>query len=179
MIDDDYEPNISTFSHIPIEQINKGVQVKAITRTVVEVIMNLIFMFLAIVAGVFTTIESSINSQLGKYITPGMATLHSLAVGLGFIMVINLVSGNIPSYSKVTTVRPLWLIGGFFGASIIYLSSKSIPQLGISNTIILVLSGQLLSGLILDAVVNHTEISIRKMAGMILFLIGTIMFLKE
>lgn len=141
--------------------------------------MNPIYMLLAILAGIFTTIEASINSQLGKCITPGIATLHSLMVGMSFILFLNLINGKLSYYTKITTVRPLWLIGGLFGASIIYLSSRSIPQLGISNTIILVLSGQLLSGLILDAIVNQVELSARKIAGLLLFLIGAIMYLKD
>ena len=141
--------------------------------------MNMFFMFLAILAGVFTTLESSINSQLGKQLTPSIATLHSLIVGVTFIFMINLLKGNLPRYTKVVFVSPIWLIGGFFGAFIIYLSSKSIPQLGISNTIILILAGQMVSGLLLDVIVNNVNISIKKMAGMILFLIGAIMFLKE
>lgn len=141
--------------------------------------MNPFYMLLAILAGIFTTIEASINSQLGKFITPGIATLHSLMVGMSFILFLNLINGKLSYYTKITTVRPLWLIGGLFGASIIYLSSRSIPQLGISNTIILVLSGQLLSGLILDAVVNQVELNVRKIAGLLLFLVGAIMYLKD
>jgi len=141
--------------------------------------MNPFYMLLAILAGIFTTIEASVNSQLGKCITPGIATLHSLMVGMSFILLLNLINGKLSYYSKITTVKPLWLIGGLFGASIIYLSSRSIPQLGISNTIILVLSGQLLSGLILDSIVNQVELSARKIGGLILFLVGAIIFLKE
>ncbi|MDD3173450.1 MAG: DMT family transporter [Herbinix sp.] len=141
--------------------------------------MNLFYMVLAIIAGIFTTIESSINSQLGKYISPSLATLHSLIVGMTFILFINLINGKLYYYSKITTVKPIWLIGGLFGASIIYLSSSSIPRLGISNTIILILSGQMLSGLLIDAIVNNVEISVKKVAGLILFLIGTIIYLKE
>jgi transporter family-2 protein len=136
-------------------------------------------MLLAILAGVFTTIETSINSQLGKHLTPSVATLHSLIVGMTFMLLINLIKGNITRYSKVVTVKPIWLIGGFFGAFIIYLSSKSIPELGISNTIILILAGQLVSGLIVDVFVNNVEISVKKMTGMVLFLIGAVMFLRE
>jgi transporter family-2 protein len=136
-------------------------------------------MLLAIMAGIFTSIESSINSQLGKYITPSIATLHSLIVGMSFILFINLFSGKLNYYCKIITVKPIWLVGGFFGASIIYLSSRAIPQLGISNTIILILTGQMLSGLIIDAVLNNVELSARKVAGLILFLIGAIMYLKE
>ncbi len=141
--------------------------------------MDIFFMLLAILAGVFTTIEGTINSQLGKYLTPSVATLHSLIVGVVFILFLNLLSGNISKYARVTTVSPIWLIGGLFGASIIYLSSKAIPKLGISNTLILLLAGELVSGLVVDALLNHVEISLKKMAGMVLFLIGAIMFLQE
>ncbi|MDF2512273.1 MAG: hypothetical protein K0S04_2139 [Herbinix sp.] len=141
--------------------------------------MNLFYMLLAILAGIFTTIESSINSQLSKYITPSMATLHSLLVGMSFILLINLINGKLSYYSRITTVKPLWLIGGLFGASIIYLSTRAMPELGISSTIILILSGQLLSGLVIDAVANDVEISIRKVAGLVVFIIGAIIYLKD
>lgn len=141
--------------------------------------MNPFSMLLAIIAGIFTTIEASINSQLGKSLTPSVATLHSLITGMTFFLIINLVTGNITRYQKVVTVSPIWLIGGFFGASIIYLSSKSVPVLGITNTLILILSGQLLTGLIIDTVINDVQISLKKLVGLMLFLIGTIIFLKE
>lgn len=141
--------------------------------------MNIISMLLAILAGILTTIEATINSQLGKYVTPGVATLHSLMTGLSFVLLINLVFGNLPRYAKITAVRPVWLIGGFFGATIIYLSAKSIPSLGISNALILILAGQLTSSLVMDVFLNNAQVSLKKMGGMILFLIGTIMFLKD
>jgi len=134
---------------------------------------------MAILAGVFTTIEASINSQLGKYVTPGVATLHSLIVGTTFFLLINIFNGNIAKYPKVATVSPIWLIGGLFGAFIIYLSSKSIPVLGISNTLILLLTGELVCGLLIDALIINQEISVRKMLGLILFLIGAIVYLQE
>ena len=141
--------------------------------------MNPFYILLAILAGIFTTIEASINSQLGKYITPEVATFHSLLVGMTFIFLLNLINGKLIFYTKITTIKPIWLIGGIFGASIIYLYASSIPRLGISNTIILILSGQLLSGLIVDAIANNVELSIRKITGLVLFLIGAIVFLKE
>ena len=141
--------------------------------------MNLFAMLLAVLAGIFTTIESSINSQLGKYLTPSIATLHSLIVGMTFMLFLNIFLGNIPRYAKVTSENPIWLIGGFFGAFIIYLSSKAIPNLGISNTLILILAGQMVSGLLIDALINNAEISIKKMAGMLLFLTGAVIYLQE
>ncbi len=141
--------------------------------------MSIFRMILAILTGVFTTFEGSINSQLGKHITPGMATLHSLITGMIFIFFMNLFRGNLSRYKGIVAVSPIWLIGGFFGASIIYLTTKSIPSLGISNTIILIITGQLISGLLLDVCINNMEVSVKKMCGLVLFLIGAIMFLKE
>ena len=141
--------------------------------------MELVYILLAILAGVFTTIESSINSQLGKYISPNVAALHSLIVGLLFMLFLTIMKGNLGRYASITKVSPIWLIGGVFGASIIYLSAKAIPELGISNTIILILAGQLLSGLVIDALAFDAEFSFKKMLGMILFLIGAIIFIRE
>ena len=141
--------------------------------------MNIIFMLMAILAGIFTTIEASINSQLGKYLTPGVATLHSLITGMTFFLILNIINGNISKYQKVTEVSPIWLIGGFFGAFIIYLSSKTIPVLGISNTLILIISAELLCSLVIEAVIINQVISLRKVLGLIVFLVGAIMYLQD
>lgn len=141
--------------------------------------MDTLYILLAILAGVFTTIESSVNSQLGRYLTPGVAALHSLVVGLLFMFLFTTAKGDISRYVKVVNVKPLWLIGGIFGAMIIYLSSKSMPELGISNTLILILAGQLMSGLVVDAVILNTEISVKKMLGAVLFIIGAIVFIRD
>lgn len=141
--------------------------------------MNVFPMLMAILAGIFTTIEASINSQLGKYVTPAVATLHSLVTGTTVFLIINIVNGSIIKYQKITQVSPIWLIGGVFGAFIIYLSSKAIPSLGISNTLILLLTGELLCGLLIDALILNHAISVRKMLGLVLFLVGTIVYLQE
>lgn len=141
--------------------------------------MSIFSILLAIMAGVFTTIESNINSQLGKHITPSIATLHSLIVGTTFFLLANIIKGNLVRYQKITSVSPILLIGGLFGAFIIYLSSKSIPVLGSANTMILILSGQLLSSLLVDACINDVAISVKKLLGMVLFLLAAIIYLKE
>jgi len=141
--------------------------------------MKLIPVILAILAGIFTTVEASMNAQLGKYITPSNATLHSLIVGMLFMLLISFYNGEIGQYGKIATVKPVLLFGGIFGALIILFSSQAIPEIGISNTLILILSGQLLSGLVVDVLYNDMVIGSRKAIGLLLFLIGTIMFLKE
>ena len=141
--------------------------------------MSIASMILAILAGIFTTVETSINAELGKSITPSLATLHSLIIGTIFMAILCVYGGSISAYPRNLSASPVLWIGGIFGAFIIYLSSKAIPELGISNTLILILSGQLVSGLVIDVYQNNIEISPRKVMGLALFLIGTIMFLRE
>lgn len=141
--------------------------------------MKLLPLILAILAGIFTTIEASINAQLGKYITPAVATLHSLLLGVLLMLLVSAFTGELGQYSRLVYVRPVWLLGGIFGALIIFFSSKAIPEIGISNTMILILTGQLLSGLVIDVLYNEMVIGSRKAIGLVLFLIGTIIFLKD
>jgi transporter family-2 protein len=126
----------------------------------------------AILAGIFTALESSVNSQLGKQLTPSIATLHSLVTGAVFMAVISILRGSYIRYIRVLHVSPVLLIGGLFGAMIIYLSSKSIPVLGVSKTLTLILAAQILTGVVIDMLVNHIRIDLYKIFGVLFLLLG-------
>ncbi|MBP8641263.1 MAG: DMT family transporter [Oscillospiraceae bacterium] len=127
---------------------------------------------LALLAGVFTVVESSINSQLGKQITPSIATLHSLATGAVFMLIISLVRGSSSRYIQVFSISPVWLIGGFFGAMIIYLSSRAIPVLGVSKALTLILTAQIITGLLIDLFFEGVRIDFYKVFGVLFLLLG-------
>jgi bacterial/archaeal transporter family-2 protein len=129
--------------------------------------------FLALLAGVFTAIEVGINSRLGKIVTPTIATLHSLIIGMLFFFTINLLQGTLSQYKNVFKVNPFLLIGGVFGALIIYIATKTIPKLGITTTLILVVSAEVLTGLFIDCFLTKEQVfSTMKIAGLIFVLIG-------
>jgi bacterial/archaeal transporter family-2 protein len=129
--------------------------------------------FLALSAGVFTAIEVGINSRLGKIVTPTIATLHSLIIGMLFFFTINLLQGTLSQYKNVFKVNPFLLIGGVFGALIIYIATKTIPKLGITTTLILVVSAEVLTGLFIDCFLTKEQVfSTLKIAGLIFVLIG-------
>ena len=135
--------------------------------------------FYAILAGIFTTIEASINARLGKIVTPSIATLHSLMTGVVFIFVLKLVRGTLSGYGKIIFVSPQWLIGGFFGAFIIYFATKAIPALGVSNALTIIVASQLISGFVIDAIMLHNQVlQIQKVAGLVLLLIGVYFIIK-
>lgn len=133
----------------------------------------------ALLAGICTALEAGINSNLGKVVSPRIATLHNLATGAIFILIGILLNGNIKQYLNIFNVKPQWLIGGVFGSCIIYFGIKAIPKLGITNTLIIVFAGQIITGLLIDVfILNSEQLYLYKIIGIILLLIGIFFVIK-
>jgi len=133
----------------------------------------------AILAGLFTTIEVGINGKLGKLVTPNIATLHNLITGVMFILLVNLMKGTLYKYSAVIHVSPQWLVGGIFGAFIVYFATKAIPELGVSNTLTIIVASQLISGLFVDIVILEKQmLHWYKLSGIAFLLFGTYLIMK-
>jgi len=134
---------------------------------------------LAILVGIFTSVEATMNSQLGKIVTPKLATLHSLITGLVLILIINISSGSLRQYGKVFYVKPYWLFGGIFGALIVYFVTKIVPYLGITVTLTMVMASEVLGSFYIDTFIFKNEkLDIIKIFGALLILTG-VYFISE
>ena len=134
---------------------------------------------LAILAGIFTTLEAAINAKLGSIVTPKIATLHSLITGVFVILAINILKGTLSQYNAVLHVSPQWLIGGVFGMFIVFFVTKTVPKLGVTTTLTLVVGAQILSSLYLDSfILKNTAFDFLKLAG-IAFLLAGVYLLVE
>lgn len=131
---------------------------------------------LAISAGIFTTLESSINGHIGRIITPRIATIYSLIVGLAIMIIITILGGNIGGYINITKLNTRLLMAGamagVFGALIIYFVAITIPSLGVTITQTLVVAAQILSGLYIDIIVFRHHIDIYKILGAAAVVLG-------
>lgn len=132
----------------------------------------------AIVAGFCTAIEQTINGRLGREISPSLATLHNLVLGAVFFLIINMFRGGLAGYRKIATLNPLLLIGGFFGAMIIYLSTKAVPALGVTVTLTLIIAGQLTCGIAADIFINKISFDLTDWIGIVLVITGTFIMMK-
>lgn len=140
---------------------------------------SLLPILFAVLAGVFTTIETGINAKLGKIMTPNMATLHNLVTGVIFVLLINLFKGTLYQYKPIIYVSPQWLIGGIFGALIVYFATKSVPELGISKALTIIVAAQLISSLFIDlAVLGKQQLDWYKLSGIGLLLVGTYFIIR-
>ena len=127
----------------------------------------------AILTGIFTTIEATINAQLGRLVTPKIATLHSLFVGLLVMLIANILNGTLGQYSKVSNVELQWLIGGIFGALIIYLMTLTIPKLGVTITLTIIITSQILSSFYIDTfILKQQQLELIKIIGAFLVVTG-------
>jgi bacterial/archaeal transporter family-2 protein len=130
----------------------------------------------AILAGIFTTLESSINGHIGKLVTPKIATLYSLFMGLLVMFLATLLMGSAVQYKNILSLNSkllvLGAIGGVFGALIIYFVAKIIPTLGVTVTLTMVVAAQILSGLYVDIFVLKHNIDVYKIIGSVSVLIG-------
>lgn len=131
---------------------------------------------LAISAGIFTTLESSINGHIGKIITPKIATIYSLIVGLALMLIITIPGSGLSGYRNIARLNSRLLMAGamagVFGALIIYFVAKTVPSLGVTVTLTLVVAAQILSGLYIDIMVLKHHLDIYKVLGAAAVIIG-------
>lgn len=104
---------------------------------------------LAMFVGALTSIQSAINTQLGRHVGGVTAALISFSVGtasLGLVYIFSSENG----LKNVTKVQPYLLIGGLFGAIFVFSMIKLVPQIGAGSTIAGVIAGQLILALVID-----------------------------
>lgn len=133
----------------------------------------------AILVGLFTTAESYVSSELGEITSPSIATFYNLFIGLIIFAVPIILNNNIAKSSEFFKTRPLLLTGGIFGALIIYLTAKSIPSLGITVTLTLVIASQILSSFYLDTFIYKLRpFGINEIIGVLFTLLGVWFIVK-
>ncbi|CEI73481.1 DMT family transporter [Romboutsia hominis] len=139
---------------------------------------NLGAVLFAILAGVSTAIEAFVNGELGKNTTALIATFISLVVGALFFLISILLAGDFKDLANINSINPKLLIGGILGGLIIYFTVKSVPSLGVSNTLTLIVVSQMLIGFFIDATLLKESIHLYKYIGAILLVIGTFFILS-
>lgn len=133
----------------------------------------------AILAGGSTALEAFVNGELGKNTTALTATFISLVVGVLFFLISILVTGDLKSLMNISDINPKLLIGGVLGGLVIYFTVKSVPTLGVSNTLTLIVVSQMIIGLLIDGIIlGQGSMHLYKYIGAILLVIGTFFILN-
>ncbi|MFC4116373.1 DMT family transporter [Nonomuraea zeae] len=124
---------------------------------------------LALLNGVLIGTSRAINGQLGTRTGAFRASVWNHAVGFAFLTAVMLVMGVWP---QITDVPAAAYAGGVFGALFVAVNSHVFPRLGAMNASVLVISGQVLSAVVIDCVRQGTVPAPVRLAGVALVLLG-------
>jgi len=111
--------------------------------------MHYMLMLLGIAGGVAVGSQAGVNAALGRNIGVLETAFVSFLVGaacLG-VLVVTLGKGNLGGVTAV----PAWqLIGGVLGGFYVFVMVTVVPQIGVAPTIMTIITGQILAGLVID-----------------------------
>lgn len=110
---------------------------------------NYFALMLAFIVGALTTVQSAINTSLGRYIGSIGAALVSFLVGTATLTIVYFMYGE-KGLSNVAKVPPYLFIGGLLGALFVFGMIKLLPQIGAGGAIAWGIAGQLLLAILID-----------------------------
>jgi transporter family-2 protein len=147
--------------------------------------MKWIFYLLPLLAGIAMSVQSGLNAQLRtQFNHPVLAALISFLAGTVALLLVLLFSRQpMPSFQEYLQTDWWKFTGGLFGAFIVTATIISISQIGASNMFVIIITGQLLTALIMDHYgllgMPVQQISWNKVGGMLLLVAGAYLVNKK
>ncbi len=131
----------------------------------------ILFAGLAILAGVLVSLSRQINGRLALSTSAMESSFWNHIVGLGFITAAALLFGGL--FAGEPAQAPWWAyLGGPVGVIFIAAGSWLIAKIGAAQTAMLIIAGQMISGVVLDIVMGAPGNPWARTAGVALILAG-------
>lgn len=113
---------------------------------------NLLFLLVALCAGGLVPVQGSINAHLSKGLNhPLQATFISFfGAVLLLVVVLMVLNPSLPSISQLRSIPPIYYTGGIYGVLFVTTLLVLTPHIGIANTVVATIVGQLILSVILD-----------------------------
>ncbi|EIJ82091.1 hypothetical protein PB1_04105 [Bacillus methanolicus PB1] len=133
----------------------------------------------SLIAGILISLQSIFNTRVSEKI--GLWETNTIVHGLGFIVsLILLFILRDGSINKMNEVNKVYLLGGVFGAVIVYSVMKGVTLLGPAYSVSILLISQLIISLIIDIFglfgTDKIIFSAYKAIGIAMMIIGIILF---
>ncbi len=147
--------------------------------------MRILFLLLAILAGIMLPIQASMNSKMAKLTdSPLLATIVSFAVGtIALLLYTLLIQPTLFGQLSSARQAPMYVwLAGILGAFYVVTSVSVLPHLGVALTFSLIIAGQMLVTLVFDHYgllgVPVTPINLPRLIGILLIIGGVILIRK-
>lgn len=129
------------------------------------------FATLAILAGVLVSLSRQINGRLALSTSALESSFWNHMVGLVFVTVAALLIGGL--FAGTPAAAPWWAyLGGPVGVVFIAAGSWLIARIGAAQTALLIIAGQMVSGVVLDIAMGAPGNPLARISGVALILAG-------
>ena len=126
---------------------------------------------LAFAAGLLVSLSRQLNGRLAHATSPLVSSFWNHAVGLAALLLAGLALGGLLPAALWDAPWQAW-IGGPIGVLFIAASSWLIARVGAVNTALLVIGGQMVTGVVLDVLTGAPGSGVARAAGVALILAG-------
>ena len=131
----------------------------------------MVYVACALLAGILVGLSRQINGRLSLSTSAMESSFWNHIVGLAFITVTALFIGGLFAGTPQNT--PWWAyLGGPVGVLFIATGSWLIARIGAAQTALLIIAGQMISGVVLDIVLGNAGNSIARTLGIALIIGG-------
>lgn len=129
----------------------------------------------SMLAGIFISLQNVFNARASEKI--GLLGTVTIVHGIGFVAsVIILLLVKYKGLSKIVEVDKIYLLGGLLGIVIVFSVMKSISLLGVTYSVSILLTTQLVASLFIDSFglfgIEKVQLTINKPLGIIVMIIG-------
>ena len=131
------------------------------------------FAALALLAGVLVSLSRQINGRLALSTSAMESSFWNHIVGLAFVTLVALMIGGL--FAGEPAASPWWAyLGGPVGVVFIAAGSWLIARIGAAQTALLIIAGQMISGVVLDILMGAPGNLWARCIGVALILAGMI-----
>ncbi len=132
------------------------------------------FILLALLNGLCIGASRAINGRLGSHIGAFPTSWWNHAVGFALLSALLLLTpGSTPALLETLHSAPLLsYAGGVIGVLFVALNSHVLPRIGTTRTAVLVISGQMVTGVLLDFHGQWHTSTLAQLAGVALIVAG-------
>ncbi|SHH46399.1 DMT family transporter [Clostridium grantii] len=139
----------------------------------------MIYILLALVTGGSVIISITLNAKLAEKIGLTGGTLINYLVGLiGSIILYTIINKGFDlRLSQITNIPLIYLTGGLLGVGIVMMNNAILPKIPVVYTTVLIFSGQLIVGILMDYFYFH-QLPTGKIIGGVFILLGILYNMK-
>jgi transporter family-2 protein len=160
--------------------LSRGDAANALTEVTMTLMKTALLLLLGLAGGASLVVQAALNAGLRTRLDSISWAGFVSYVGGTVAMICALAIGRVRFPASQFQDTPLlWMLGGFFGAAYLGVSIVLVPRLGAATVVALVVSGQLITAMVIDRFallgVPHHPFGPGRAPGAVLLLAGVLL----